>query len=273
MPICLQNMKQRRTRKGGRMTEFDIFKENHRDILEEYSKLYFIHNIWNKEEICRIFNTGEVPISFDKDEHEVPIIVECAKQCKYDIFKMILKHYDEHAYIIIDIIENREKYGNIRPVIQRILEESDEGVNELAKTILPFIFTNDVRNLDTNDKDIVNMIIESPSFDINYQDEYGDSFLMIAAEDEKLGMVRFLLDKGADIYLKNKTGRTAYDKSQGSIRSHLREAEKRKAVRGLAEISTFGKNIEGIKLPTLPNNILKSTSTFLGGRTRRIHKH
>lgn len=72
------------------------------------------------------------------------------------------------------------------------------------------------------DAEVVRMLDSGQ--DINVQNEEGWTALHVAAEDGNERMVRYLLARGARTDIKTRTGRTAYDVSEGysSIRSLIR---------------------------------------------------
>lgn len=59
---------------------------------------------------------------------------------------------------------------------------------------------------------------------INHQDAYGINVLMIAAYEMNLNRILDLLNRGADVKLKNKAGQNAYDVARDNLDRHIQRA-------------------------------------------------
>lgn len=89
------------------------------------------------------------------------------------------------------------------------------NVQILLKYNVSLMVTNDTHALfhtiDSNDIDIFMKIFALANIDVNIRDKNGATLIMRAIQNKSINIARYLINKGADLYLEDNHGKTASD--------------------------------------------------------------
>lgn len=88
-----------------------------------------------------------------------------------------------------------------KKLIQKSLDET--SLENLYELMNDYVIDNDLI--------FVKYLLNDKKFDINYIDSLGNTFLMYAAANNNLQVVKFLIKNGADVFIKDKKGKVALD--------------------------------------------------------------
>jgi ankyrin repeat protein len=189
---------------------------------------------------------------------------------------------DNYGYNVLDMTEN-DFFDYAEKYIKKHLDSIINAKNNYKDVVLLFAIKNENLNIVI---DLLNTFYLFP-FDINIQDKYGQTPLMIATWEGYIDIVKLLINCGANPFLKNKHKKTALDivndqiewvnndddyiENLKIVRRILEEYMKVYSIIPLIQEAQL-KNKRGITKTTLPIELLIKTKTFLFSRHKSKKK-